>query len=154
MGVGGGGDKQAFPSRGWREGTLTDGRTHHSSWPACPGRAGHGLFLRLVPHSTGSGATHCGSRLRKLAYESPSDCPAQWWPPLAPGPSWKKAGPGRGGAVCSLASVLRGEGRETEAQRGKRAPHTKRWAGWGWGYRLDGAPPNPTSTRVGSEWRK
>lgn len=60
-------------SRGlWVEGP------HHQSQPACPGRASHELFLPLVPHCTSSGAANCGSRLRKLAYESPSDCPAQW----------------------------------------------------------------------------
>lgn len=55
---GGGGGGQGFQFLDWREGGgVTGGRTHHHNWPACPSRAGHGLFLPLVPHCTGSGAT-------------------------------------------------------------------------------------------------
>lgn len=134
------GRNQAFNSGAGGRGALMGGRTHHQRWPACPDRTGHGLFLPLVPHCTGSGATKCGSRLRKLAYESPSDCPAQWWPPLTPGPSWKKAGPCREGLCAPLPRVLRGEGRETEAPRGKRSPQG--WAGEGVQVRRHSTQPN------------
>lgn len=141
-----------------REWGLVNGRTH----PPLPGArqpapAGPvtGYFYLLSLTVQAQGATNCGSRLRKLAHESPSDCSG-----LVAAASWLRVragrpGPAGKGSVAPLLGCV-GVRMGTPKLREARGPQK---GGWGRRCRLEhGArgvavnfPPNPTSTWVGSE---
>lgn len=143
-----GGGEQGFQFQDCREGGKVDGRTPHHRGPACPSRAGQGLFLPPAPHRTGSGATNCGSRLRKLAYESPSDCPAR-----LRGPAGRKlalAGKGCEPPRLGCLGMRMGKWKLREAispknEQGRRC----RLEGRRQGVPVN-SPPNTTSPWVGS----
>lgn len=87
-----------------------------------------GYFYLYAPHCTGSGAANCGSRLRKLAYESPSDCfgsvaAASWL--LVPAGRLGLAGNGRVPPRLGCLGVRMGTLKLREA----RGPQKDTWGG-------------------------